>query len=98
MQIKLLKILALLGSGDKKASEQMYTIIGDIMKRCDSTSNIGNAVLYESICCISSIYPNPKLLESAADAIAKFLKVCCSFVFLKIFLIFVVFSLCCFLF
>lgn len=81
MQIKLLKILALLGSGDKKASEQMYTIIGDIMKRCDSTSNIGNAVLYESICCISSIYPNPKLLESAADAIAKFLKVGCSFVF-----------------
>lgn len=75
MQIKLLKILALLGSGDKKASEQMYTILGDIMKKCDSTSNIGNAVLYECICCISSIHPNPKLLESAADAISKFLKV-----------------------
>ncbi|XP_027084502.1 AP-4 complex subunit epsilon [Coffea arabica] len=74
IQIKLLKILALLGSGDKKASEQMYTIIGDIMRKCDSTSNIGNAVLYECICCISSIHPNPKLLESAADAIAKFLK------------------------
>ncbi|CAI9094954.1 OLC1v1030792C1 [Oldenlandia corymbosa var. corymbosa] len=74
IQIKLLKILALLGSGDKKASEQMYTIIGDIMRKCDSTSNIGNAVLYESICCISSIHSSPKLLESAADAISKFLK------------------------
>ena len=83
MQIKLLKILALLGSGDKKASEQMYTIVGDIMRKCDSTSNIENAVLYECICCISSIHPNPKLLESAADAIAKFLKVrlCCFFCF-----------------
>ncbi|XP_057798993.1 LOW QUALITY PROTEIN: AP-4 complex subunit epsilon [Salvia miltiorrhiza] len=74
IQIKLLKILSLLGTGDKKASEQMYTIVGDIMRKCDSTSNIGNAILYESICCVSSLHPNPKLLESAADAIAKFLK------------------------
>ncbi|GAA0154170.1 membrane traffic protein [Lithospermum erythrorhizon] len=73
-QIKLLKILASLGSGDKRASEQMYTIIGDIMRKCDSTSNIGNAVLYESICCATSIHPNSKLLASAADAISKFLK------------------------
>lgn len=76
MQIKLLKILGLLGNGDKKASEHMYTIVGDIMRKFDSTSNIGNAVLYECICCVSSIHPNPKLLETAADAISKFLKVC----------------------
>lgn len=76
MQIKLLKILALLGSSDKKASEQMYTIVGDIMRKSDSTSNIGNAILYECICCVSSIHPNPKVLESAAEAVAKFLKVC----------------------
>lgn len=75
-QIKLLKILSVLGTGDKKASEQMYTIVGDIMRKCDSTSNIGNAILYESIRCVSSLHPNPKLLETAADAISKFLKVC----------------------
>ncbi|KAG9143583.1 hypothetical protein Leryth_020801 [Lithospermum erythrorhizon] len=74
IQIKLLKILAVLGNGDKRASEQMYMIVGDIMKKCDSTSNIGNAVLYESICCATSIHPNSKLLGSAADAISKFLK------------------------
>ncbi|KAL0327684.1 UNVERIFIED_CONTAM: AP-4 complex subunit epsilon [Sesamum angustifolium] len=74
IQIKLLKILALLGNGDKKASEQMYTIVGDIMKKCHSTSNIGNAVLYECICCVSSLHPNPNLLGAAADAISKFLK------------------------
>ncbi|KAE8703455.1 AP-4 complex subunit epsilon [Hibiscus syriacus] len=74
IQIKLLKILALLGSGDKQASENMYTIVGDIFRKCDSSSNIGNAVLYECICCVSSIHPNPKLLDSAADVISRFLK------------------------
>ncbi|KAL6985573.1 hypothetical protein U1Q18_018949 [Sarracenia purpurea var. burkii] len=74
IQIKLLKILASLGGGDKQASEKMYTVVGDIMRKCDSSSNIGNAVLYECICCASSIHPNPKLLEAAADAISKFLK------------------------
>ncbi|GMI95696.1 Adaptor Protein Complex 4E [Hibiscus trionum] len=74
IQIKLLKILALLGSGDKQASENMYAVVGDIFKKCDSSSNIGNAVLYECICCVSTIYSNPKLLEFAADAISRFLK------------------------
>lgn len=74
IQIKLLKILALLGSGDKQASEQMYTVLGDIFKKSDTLINIGNAVLYECICCVSCIYPNPKLLDTAADAISKFLK------------------------
>lgn len=74
IQIKLLKILALLGSGDKQASEQMYTVLGDIFRKCDTSSNIGNAVLYECICCVSCIYPNTKLLEAAAEAISKCLK------------------------
>ncbi|XP_051151125.1 AP-4 complex subunit epsilon-like isoform X2 [Andrographis paniculata] len=74
IQIKLLKILSLLGSGDKKASEQMYTTVGDIMREIDSTSNIGNAILYECICCVSSLHPNPKLLEAVAEAISKFFK------------------------
>ena len=70
-----MKILALLGAGDKQASEHMYTVVGDIFKKCDPLSNIGNAILYQSICCVSSIYPNPKLLEAAADVISRFLKV-----------------------
>ncbi|KAK3008025.1 hypothetical protein RJ639_013437, partial [Escallonia herrerae] len=74
IQIKLLKILCLLGNGDKQSSEHMYTVVGDIMRKCDLTSNIGNAILYESICCVSSIHPNPMLIDAAADAISKFLK------------------------
>lgn len=74
IQVRLLKILALLGSGDKKASESMYTVLGDIFRKGESSSNIGNAVLYECICCVSSIYPNPKLLDTAAEVTSRFLK------------------------
>ncbi|KAL8152357.1 hypothetical protein V2J09_010117 [Rumex salicifolius] len=74
IQIKLLKILGLLGSGDKRSSEQMYTVVGEIIRKCDQLSNIGNAVMYECVCCISSIYPSAKLLEAAAGAISRFLK------------------------
>ena len=76
LQIKLLKILAVLGSGDKQASGHMYTVLGDIFRKGDTASNIGNAILYECICCISSIFPNPKMLEAAAETTSKFLKVC----------------------
>ncbi|KAH0879008.1 hypothetical protein HID58_066402 [Brassica napus] len=74
IQIKLLKILALLGCGDKSASEIMSMVLGDLFRKCDSSTNIGNAILYECIRCISCIIPSPKLLEAAADAISKFLK------------------------
>ncbi|KAJ3678305.1 hypothetical protein LUZ60_002108 [Juncus effusus] len=74
IQIKLLKILALLGSGDKQASANMYSVLSEIFRKCESSSNIGNAILYECICCVSSIYPNSKLLGAAVEATSKFLK------------------------
>ncbi|URE24711.1 AP-4 complex subunit, partial [Musa troglodytarum] len=75
IQIKLLKILALLGSGDKQASGHIYNVLGDIFRKCESSSNIGNAVLYECICCVSSIYPNAKLLDAAAESTSKLIKI-----------------------
>lgn len=74
IQVKLLKILALLGSGDKQASGHMYAVLGDIIRKIETTSNIGNAVLYECICCVSSIHPYTKLLDTSIEATSKFLK------------------------
>ncbi|WOL03688.1 AP-4 complex subunit epsilon [Canna indica] len=74
VQIKLLKILALLGSGDKQASGHIYNVLGDMFRKSETSSNIGNAVVYECICCVSSIYPNTKLLDAAVEATSKFLK------------------------
>jgi hypothetical protein len=53
----------------------MYTVLGDIFRKGDSASNIGNAILYECICCISYIFPNSKMLDAAAETTSKFLKV-----------------------
>ncbi|KAL3689733.1 hypothetical protein R1sor_016042 [Riccia sorocarpa] len=74
IQIKLLKILALLGAGDKPMSDNMYNVLGDVIRKNDSGTNIGNAILYETICTITSIHPHPKLLETAAEITSRFLK------------------------
>jgi AP-4 complex subunit epsilon-1 len=71
----LLKILALLGAGDKKASENMYSVLSDVLKKSETNGNIGNALIYECICTITSIHPYPKLLETAAEHTSRFLKV-----------------------
>lgn len=74
VQIKLLKILAVLGANDKAASEHMYAVLTDVLKRSDSGINIGNAILYECCCTITSIYPSTKLLVTCADITSRFLK------------------------
>lgn len=74
IQIKLLKILALLGVGDKAVSEHMYAILADVLRRADSGITIGNAILYECICTVTSIYPNTKLLTSCAEITSRLLK------------------------
>jgi hypothetical protein len=74
-QIKLLKILALLGVADKAASENMYSVLADVLRKSDTGATIGNAILYECICTVTSIYPNTKLLGQSAEVTSRFLKV-----------------------
>jgi len=80
VQIKILKILALLGAGDRHTSENMYSVLLEVLKRSEPIkgepgSNISNAILYECICTITSIVANPKLLGMAAEITSRFLKV-----------------------
>ncbi|KRX02553.1 Armadillo-type fold [Pseudocohnilembus persalinus] len=72
IQIKILQILAQLGANDLKTSEQMYEVLSMCLKRCDDTGiNIGEAVTYQCVKTIASIYPDPTLLESASNSISK---------------------------
>ena len=43
------------------------------MKRSDSGVNVGYAIVYECVKCITKIYPHPPLLEMAATQIARFI-------------------------
>ncbi|CAD8096428.1 unnamed protein product [Paramecium sonneborni] len=75
LQIKLLQILTLLGANDLKVSEQIYEVLGTTLRRADDTTiNIGYAVTYQCVKCISGIYPQQSLLEQAANSVSRFLK------------------------
>ena len=74
VQIKMLEILAALGADDKAASEQMYEILGEVMRRADDIGiNAGYAIVYQCLLAVSKIYPNPALIESAAQCISRFI-------------------------
>jgi AP-4 complex subunit epsilon-1 len=74
LQICLLEILGILGENDKRASEQMYEILSEVMRRADDTGvNAGYAIIYQCLKTITKIYPNPNLIENAAQLVARFL-------------------------
>ena len=74
LQIKILEILGLLGQDDQRASEQMYEILSDVMRRADDTGiNAGYAIVYQCLKTTTTIYPNSGLIENAAHCISRFL-------------------------
>jgi len=73
LQVKLISILGQLGIADQKASEQMYESLGECMRRADSGVNVGYAIIYECVKCITRIYPDHGLLELAASNISRFI-------------------------
>ena len=74
MQIRLVRILSMIGQGDATASSGMYEILNETMKQADVGINAGYAIVYECIKCITKIYPNTKLLDAAGEAIARFIQ------------------------
>eukprot|EP00051_Salpingoeca_urceolata_P028400 m.486657 g.486657 ORF g.486657 m.486657 type:complete len:1260 (-) comp24542_c0_seq1:51-3830(-) len=74
VQIKLLQILAILGQDDQSASEAMYEVIRECLRRADIQSSAAYAVLYECIRTVTSIYPSPQLVELAARSVGRFLR------------------------
>lgn len=73
IQIRLLTILALLGHADQRASQGMYEILHEVMKRADIGINVGYAIVYECVRCITHIYPDTALIEDAALSISRFI-------------------------
>ena len=74
MQMKIIRILGILGQADLVASQGMYEILNDAMKKADTGINAGYAVVYECVKTIVTIYPNAALLDAAAEAISRFIQ------------------------
>jgi AP-4 complex subunit epsilon-1 len=73
IQTHILRILAILGRESPSASEHMYEILHETMRRADTGMNAGYAVTYEAVRTICSIHPNKPLLDQAAEAISQFI-------------------------
>ena len=73
LQCRLLRVMALLARGDRARSEGLYMVIGQTLQRADNGEQIGNAVLFECIRCVTTIVPSEGLLEASAAAVARFL-------------------------
>ena len=74
MQIKLVRLLGVLGRNDAAASSGMYEILNETMKKADIGINAGYAIVYECIRTIVQIYPNATLLDAAGEAISRFIQ------------------------
>lgn len=74
IQMHLLRILAVLGKGDQSSSEGMYEVLIEVIRKADTGINVGYAIVFETVQTVTSIYPNPVLLDIAATAISRFVR------------------------
>lgn len=75
MQIKIMQVLGCLGQNDQKASEHVYEILSQALRRAeDATNNIGFALVFQCVLTAAKIYPQQSLLTEAAACISKFLE------------------------
>jgi len=72
--MNLMHIMANLAKGDKEASESLYELLAQVLKKSDDVcTNIGYALVYQTLKTIAAIYPSQALIDLATTTIARFL-------------------------
>jgi AP-4 complex subunit epsilon-1 len=71
LQIKICQILAFLGSDNQTMSQQMYQVLEECLARADSGTTMGYAIMSEAVRTVTSIYPHPPLIQTAANCVSK---------------------------
>jgi AP-4 complex subunit epsilon-1 len=74
LQIKICQILAFLGTDNQLMSQQMYQVLEECLSRADSGTTMGYAIMSEAVRTVTSIYPHPPLLQTAANCVSKIFK------------------------
>eukprot|EP00128_Syssomonas_multiformis_P014844 Colp12_sorted_trinity150504_noHs@24443 len=73
LQVRLLRLLRLLGKGDPETSDSMNDILAQVATNTETTKNVGNAILYETVLAIMDIQSESGLRVLAVNILGRFL-------------------------